>query len=158
MSERALPGRDVALPSVIRTRREASANDVHARDAYVERALAAMEADPARRWTVAALARAAGLSRAPFARRFRRATGTAPLRWLAGHRAALAGERLAEGELALAAIAAEIGYGSEFAFSKAFKRVVGVAPAVYRRRARASFGLGAVPVVLGVAAVFRAAA
>ncbi|MBX3201359.1 MAG: helix-turn-helix transcriptional regulator [Labilithrix sp.] len=133
----------------MRTTRDASANDVHARDAYVERALAAMKADPARRWTVTSLARAAGLSRAPFARRFRRATGTAPLRWLAEHRIGLAGDRLVEGELALAAIAAEVGYRSEFALSKAFKRILGVAPTVYRRRALAS---------VGVAPAFRAAA
>lgn len=138
----------------MRWARDASANDVHARDAYVERALAAMKADPARRWTVASLARVAGLSRAPFARRFRRATGTAPLRWLAEHRIGLAGARLAEGDLALAAIAAEIGYRSEFALSKAFKRIVGVAPVVFRRRALASAGFAAAPAV----PAFRAAA
>jgi AraC-like DNA-binding protein len=109
------------------------ANDVRAVDAYVERAISAMRADPARRWTVASLARVAGLSRAPFARRFREATGKSPLRWLTEHRLDLACARLLETDLALAAIASEVGYGSEFAFAKAFKRLLGVAPGAFRR-------------------------
>lgn len=117
------------------------ANDAHAADEYVTRALAAMKKDPARRWTVASLARVAGLSRAPFARRFRRATGASPLRWLTAHRLALAESLLVSRDSTLAAIAAEVGYSSEFAFSKAFKRLVGIAPASFRRvlfeRARA---------------------
>lgn len=104
-------------------------------DPYVERAIAAMKEDPARRWTVAALARVAGLSRAPFARRFTRATGVSPLRWLTEHRVRVAEARLVETDRGLAAIAAEIGYESEFAFAKAFKRVIGVAPGRFRRAA-----------------------
>jgi AraC-like DNA-binding protein len=127
------------IPSPLRRGRVA--NDVQpapARDPYVERALAAMKADPARRWTVSALARVAGLSRAPFARRFRRALGVPPLRWLTEHRLAAARRRLVETDLALAAIAAEIGYESEFAFAKAFKRRFGVAPGRFRRIASVS--------------------
>ena len=93
-----------------------------------------MKRDPARRWTVAELARKAGLSRAPFARRFLRATGTSPLRWLTAHRLDLARRRVVEGERSLAEIAAEVGYATEFALSKAFKRMFGMAPIVYRRR------------------------
>jgi transcriptional regulator GlxA family with amidase domain len=124
-------------------------------DEYVERALRAMKADPARRWTVAALSRAAGLSRAPFARRFRRATGTSPRRWLTAHRLEMAQAMLAGNAATLAAIAAAVGYASEFALSKAFKRVFGVAPAVFRRTTR--------PVITsrtasGLAPRFRAAA
>jgi transcriptional regulator GlxA family with amidase domain len=115
--------------------RVAIANDAHAPDPYVERALAAMRADPGRRWTVAALARIAGLSRAPFARRFRRSTGTSPLRWLTEHRLGLAQNRLAMTDFGLAVIAVEIGYGSDFAFAKAFKRRFGVAPGKFRRLA-----------------------
>jgi transcriptional regulator GlxA family with amidase domain len=114
------------------------ANDVCAADAYVERALEAMRAEPAREWTVAALARVAGLSRAPFARRFHRATGTSPLRWLTAHRLELARQRLLESDLGLAAIASEIGYGSEFALSKAFKRLFGIAPRAFRQGRAAS--------------------
>jgi len=112
-----------------------AANDVSPPDPYVERALAAMRSDPARTWTVAALAKVAGLSRAPFARRFRESTGIAPLRWLREHRLGLAKERLIEeSDLALAEIAVDIGYATEFAFAKAFKRLFGIAPGTYRRR------------------------
>lgn len=133
------------------TSMSAAANDVHAPDGYVEKALAAITADPARRWTVAALARIAGLSRAPFARRFQRATGTSPLRWLAEHRLRLARKRLVETDVALVEIATEIGYASEFAFSKAFKRRYGIAPGAFRRAAGAWSRPVGIP-------VFRAAA
>jgi len=148
MNDRSVPLRFVSMVPALR---EAGANDLHAEDPYVERALAAMRAEPARRWTVGGLSRVAGLSRAPFARRFRRATGTPPLRWLAEHRLGLAQVRLVETDLALAAIAVEIGYGSEFAFAKAFKRLFGLAPGVFRRVAPASRQGSVAP-------IFRAAA
>ncbi len=148
MNERSV---NLRVVSTARALREAPANDLHAEDGYVERSLSAMRADPARRWTVASLARVAGLSRAPFARRFRRATATSPLRWLAEHRLGLAGKRLVETDLPLAAIALEIGYGSDFAFAKAFKRFFGIAPGVFRRVAFAG-GHGR------TAPIFRAAA
>jgi AraC-like DNA-binding protein len=119
------------------------------KDEQVERAIGAMKAAPTRRWTVATLGRVAGLSRAAFARRFARATGAAPLHWLTKHRMELARARLLEDSEPLAAIAAEVGYACEFAFAKAFKRVVGIAPGVLRRVAR---GLPASP------SRFRAAA
>jgi AraC-like DNA-binding protein len=125
--------------------------DAEVADAYIPRALAAMKADPARRWTVATLSRVAGLSRAPFARRFKRATGTSPLRWLTAHRLGIARSRLLTGGATLAAIAAAIGYRSEFAFSRAFKRHYGMAPAFLRRSAMPTRVAGAAP-------VFRAAA
>ncbi len=142
MTDRALLRPRVLPFSTLAPASRRTANDVHAPDTYVARALDAMRSDPARRWTVAALARVAGLSRAPFARRFRGATGTSPLRWLLAHRLGLAGSLLAESDGTLAAIAAAIGYSSEFAFSKAFKRLVGIAPATFRRLA-----LGRVPSV-----------
>jgi AraC-like DNA-binding protein len=74
-----------------------------------------------------------------------------PVRWLAEHRLRIAQERLVETDLGLAAIASEIGYATEFAFAKAFKRMVGVAPGRFRRLARAPRALGAPP-------SFRAAA
>jgi methylphosphotriester-DNA--protein-cysteine methyltransferase len=71
---------------------------------------------------------------APFARRFRRATGTSPRRWLAAHRLELARSRLLASDVAtLAAIAAEVGYATEFALSKAFKQWFGIAPGLLRR-------------------------
>lgn len=111
--------------------RVSCAND--ALDLQVARALEAMRAAPARRWTVADLARIAGLSRAAFARRFARETGTPPLHWLAEHRLRAAERLLLETELPLVAIAIEVGYRCEFAFAKAFKRRTGVAPGTYRR-------------------------
>jgi transcriptional regulator GlxA family with amidase domain len=109
------------------------------RDLHVARALAAMKAEPSRRWTVAALARVAGLSRAAFARRFTRALGVGPVRWLTEHRLRLAQARLVATDHGLAAVAIEIGYQSEFAFAKAFKRLFGVAPGAFRRLARRTF-------------------
>lgn len=103
-------------------------------DAHVARALEAMTDDPSRRWTVADLAHVAGLSRAPFARRFQEATGQSPLRWLAAHRMQLAADRLTATDDALAQVATLVGYESEFAFAKAFRRHFGEAPGTFRRR------------------------
>jgi transcriptional regulator GlxA family with amidase domain len=102
-------------------------------DSYVERAVAAMKRHPSRRWTVAELARVAGLSRAPFARRFERAMGTSPLRYLTDLRLRLAAARLVTSDARLAEIAFEVGYATEFSFAKAFRRTYGVAPGVFRR-------------------------
>jgi AraC-like DNA-binding protein len=107
-------------------------------DARVARALQLMRSMPAARWTIAALAKAAGASRATLARRVLAETGMSPLRWLAGHRMHLAARLLVDGDESLAAIAARIGYQAEFAFSRAFKRHTGLAPGAFRRRARAA--------------------
>jgi transcriptional regulator GlxA family with amidase domain len=107
-------------------------------DSHVERALAAMKREPSRRWTVAALAREAGLSRAPFARRFERAMGVPPLRYLTELRLRHAATRLVTSDAPLAEIATAIGYATEFSFAKAFKRAFGVAPGIFRRRAWAA--------------------
>jgi len=96
-----------------------------------------MKAAPSRPWTVAAMGRVAGLSRAAFARRFTQALGVSPQRWLAEHRVRLARKSLIESDAPLAAIAIEVGYRCEFAFAKAFKRLIGIAPGLYRRRAHA---------------------
>ena len=113
-----------------------------AHDRRIARALELMQARPTERWTVAALARAAGLSRAAFARRFLVELGVPPLRHLTELRMRRAARRLAESDDALAAIAAEVGYDSEFAFSRAFKRHMGEAPGGFRRRSRAGGGFG----------------
>lgn len=111
-------------------------------DERIARVLQLVETRLAEHWTVASLARAAGLSRAAFARRFLAEVGVPPLRYLAERRMARAARLLAEGDASLASIAAEVGYDSEFAFSRAFKRHMGEPPSVYRRRRRAE---GAVP-------------
>ncbi|WP_437572949.1 AraC family transcriptional regulator [Sorangium sp. So ce887] len=105
-------------------------------DRRVARVLRLMQEKPAERWTLEALAKAAGLSRAALARRFLAELGVPPLRYLAELRMQRAAELLAEGDGSLAAVAAEVGYDSEFAFSRAFKRRTGEAPGAFRRRSR----------------------
>ena len=105
-------------------------------DPEVGAALRALHGDPARAWTVADLARAVGLSRAALARRFSAAVGEPPLTYLTGWRIALAKEALQREGSTLASVAREVGYGSEFALSAAFRRAVGEAPGRWRERAR----------------------
>lgn len=120
-------------------------------DRKVWAALEHMHEAPATEHTVASLARTVGLSRAAFARRFARATGTTPLRHLTRVRLALAAERLTKTDDSLAEIAWLVGYGTEFALSRAFKREHGVPPRTYRR-------LLSVPFAGGVASTLRLAA
>ncbi|BAL89385.1 putative AraC-family transcriptional regulator [Actinoplanes missouriensis 431] len=98
-------------------------------------ALHAMHRDPAHPWTVAALAAEGGLSRAPFARRFTALIGQPPLSYLTWWRMSTAARLLRESGAPLHAIAAKVGYTSEFAFATAFKREFGAAPGRYRTRA-----------------------
>lgn len=86
-------------------------------------------------WTVASLAGAAGVSRAVFARRFTERMGEPPMAYLRRWRMGLAAELLAGRDVTLAEVAEQVGYTSEFAFSRAFKRVIGEAPGQWRRRA-----------------------
>lgn len=104
-------------------------------DLRVAQALALMSSQPGKRWTVSSLARSVGLSRAAFAKRFVLATGMPPLRTLCQVRLELAAGLLQSSEASLAELAREVGYASEFAFSRAFKRKYGVAPSFFRRRA-----------------------
>jgi transcriptional regulator GlxA family with amidase domain len=94
-----------------------------------------MHEHPERPWTVQALAHAAGLSRAAFARRFAEAVGEPPLGHLTRWRLALAADLLAGTELTLGAIAARVGYADAFALSAAFKRRYGAPPSRYRATA-----------------------
>jgi AraC-like DNA-binding protein len=102
-------------------------------DAAIERALGAMSRRPGEPWSVQRLAKLAGLSRAAFARRFAQAVGEPPSRRLTRLRLELAATRLLTTKDSLAEIAALVGYASEFAFSKAFKRHFNAAPGHYRR-------------------------
>jgi AraC-like DNA-binding protein len=92
-----------------------------------------MHADPARRWTLNALASHAGMSRSSFALKFKQTVGQAPMEYLTRWRMLLAGDRLAHSDEPIAAIALSLGYESESAFSTAFKRVMGRAPRQYGR-------------------------
>jgi AraC-like DNA-binding protein len=103
-------------------------------DPVVAPALGAMHAQPAHAWTVAQLAEVAAVSRSTLAARFKHAVGQGPLDYLTGWRIELAAERLRHGDETIAAIAREVGYGSESALSNAFKRVTGASPRDYRRR------------------------
>ena len=105
------------------------------RDVRVERALAAVRAEPQRRFTVRALAKVAGASPSTFARLFVRSLGMTPHAWLAAERLARAERLLVETGATLAEVAVSTGYASEFAFSRAFKRRFGVAPGRFRRTA-----------------------
>jgi AraC-like DNA-binding protein len=102
-------------------------------DPPVTAALHAMHQDPARPWTVASLAATAGLSRAPFARRFTELVGRPPLSYLTWWRMVTASRLLRDSDAPLNAIAKQVGYASEFAFAHAFKRTYGTAPGRYRR-------------------------
>jgi transcriptional regulator GlxA family with amidase domain len=102
-------------------------------DLRVARALGALESELARRWNVRSLAKLAGASRATFGRLFRAATGTSPKRWLTARRLERAAVLLVTTDATLAEIALQVGYASEFALSRAFKRHHGVAPARHRQ-------------------------
>jgi AraC-like DNA-binding protein len=102
-------------------------------DRHVGRALSLLHAEPARAWTVEELAHEAAISRAAFAKRFADLVGEAPMQYLAGWRMHLARRQLRESTLGLAEIAARVGYESEAAFSRAFRRLVGVPPASWRQ-------------------------
>jgi AraC-like DNA-binding protein len=103
-------------------------------DARLEPALGLIHAEPAGDWSVAELARRAGMSRTAFAVRFKAIMGLAPLTYLTDWRMRLARRGLADG-IPIATLAPTLGYASEAAFSAAFKRVAGVAPKFYRRMA-----------------------
>lgn len=104
-------------------------------DPVVGPALRLLHADPAHPWTVAGLAARVGVSRAALARRFKALVGEAPMEYLANWRIALAADLLREPDVTLAAVARQVGYGSAFALSSAFKRVRGTRPSDHRRLA-----------------------
>ncbi len=106
------------------------------RDPALSAALRAIQERPAEPWTVASLAREASLSRAAFARRFATLTGQPPLGYLTWWRMTIAARLLQTSDLPMEAIAGRVGYSSEYAFSKAFKRELSLAPAHYRRQQR----------------------
>ncbi|MBD2900600.1 AraC family transcriptional regulator [Spirillospora sp. NPDC000708] len=102
-------------------------------DPAIGDALRLLHGDPARRWTVAALAAEAGMSRASFAARFTGLVGEPPLTYLTGWRMTLAADLLRDTDATVAAVGREVGYEDAFAFSVAFKRARGVSPSRWRR-------------------------
>ncbi len=103
------------------------------RDPVVARALGLLHGQINRRWTTQDLARETALSRSAFAERFTRIVGEAPMRYLARQRLEQAAARLQDTSDAIARIAFDVGYESEAAFSRAFRREYGVPPAAWRR-------------------------
>lgn len=101
-------------------------------DPHISRALAAFHRAPARNWTVADLAREAGLSRTAFAQAFVAKLDLTPMQYITSWRMQIAREALTDLGLSVADAAEACGYASESAFSRVFKREVGVAPATYR--------------------------
>ncbi len=103
------------------------------RDPSLARALSVMHARPAQPWTTETLAKEACLSRSAFAERFNATVGLPPMSYLTQWRMLLAGQRLRESSDTIAQIAAIVGYESEFTFSRAFRREMGVAPGAWRK-------------------------
>jgi len=101
-------------------------------DPVVGRALRMLHNNPAHPWTVANLASEVGVSRAALARRFADLVGEPPMTFLTGWRLALAADLLREPDSTVGSVARQVGYGSAFALSTAFKRVRGVSPQEHR--------------------------
>lgn len=101
-------------------------------DPVVGRALRMLHNNPARQWTVANLATAVGVSRAALARRFADLLGEPPMTYLTSWRLALAADLLREPDATVGSVAQQVGYGSPFALSTAFKRVRGISPKEFR--------------------------
>jgi AraC-like DNA-binding protein len=103
------------------------------RDPHVARALALLHRDIARPWSVDDLSREVGLSRSALADRFIGLIGMPPMHYVASWRMQVATQKLRSTNASLAQIADLVGYGSEAAFSRAFKKAFGTAPATWRR-------------------------
>lgn len=113
-----------------------------ARDAKVGFALALLHREPARAWTLPDLARASGTSRTVLVDRFAEIMGEPPLAYLARWRLQLGARRLLATRWKVLKIAQDVGYESEAAFSRAFRRMFGVPPGQYRRERKAAQPLG----------------
>jgi AraC-like DNA-binding protein len=111
-------------------------------DPVVGRALRLLHHNPAHPWTVAELARESAVSRAALARRFQELVGEPPMSFLTGWRIALAADLLLEPGATIGSVAHQVGYGSSFALSTAFKRIRGVSPQQHRAAAAAGARVG----------------
>jgi AraC-like DNA-binding protein len=107
------------------------------KDPFVSRALSLLHGRVAKEWTVDDLGREVGLSRSALADRFTRLIGEPPMRYLARWRIQVAAHQLRNSDTPLARIAEQVGYESEAAFNRAFKRSFGVPPATWRMDASA---------------------
>ena len=105
------------------------------RDRHIGRTLALLHDKPAHPWTVEELASKVGLSRSALGQRFVALIGKPPMEYLMRWRILLAARHLRESRTPVVQVAAEVGYESEAAFNRAFKRELGVPPAAWRRQA-----------------------
>ena len=103
-------------------------------DPIVGHALVFLHERPADQWTLESLAKAVGISRSTMADRFTHLVGQPPMSYLTSWRMQLAVRLLSDGSAKVRSVAEEVGYDSEAAFSRAFKRLVGDSPAIWRRR------------------------
>jgi AraC-like DNA-binding protein len=102
-------------------------------DRTVGTALSLIHTDPGRAWTLGTLAHATQTPRATLTRRFAALTGQSPMAYLAAWRMSIAARGLRDGDATVRQIAHEVGYDSEIAFARAFKRATGSAPGQYRK-------------------------
>ncbi len=114
-------------------------------DPAVGRALAALHREPAREWTLEALAQHAGVSRSGLTEKFAKYLGQAPMTYLTEWRLELGAEALRSTSRSVQRVALDVGYESEAAFNRAFKRRFAIPPAKYRREARAQAAWKTVP-------------
>ncbi|HTF42321.1 MAG TPA: helix-turn-helix transcriptional regulator, partial [Terriglobales bacterium] len=106
-------------------------------DKHMSIAIASMHNDPGHSWTLQSLAERVGMSRSVFSLRFRETVGATPMEYLTRWRMLLAADRLKNSSSeGLSAIAQSLGYESESAFGKAFRRVMGSSPRQYSRTTR----------------------
>jgi AraC-like DNA-binding protein len=108
------------------------------RDRHVGKAIGLLHARPAEPWTIDELGRQVGLSRSALHERFAALVGQPPMQYLTNWRMQRSAGLLRDGDATVAAIAQEVGYDSEAAFARAFKRLVGLPPAAWRRAQRSS--------------------
>jgi AraC-like DNA-binding protein len=129
---------DALLVALARSGSPAPIDLVRPADARMARTLAALHERFAERWTIAKMAKIAGMSRAAFVARFKRVAGAAPASYLARLRVDAARTLLVETDEPAAKIALQVGYRSAFAFSRVFKRLVGSPPVAFRKAMRAA--------------------
>ncbi|WP_342027681.1 AraC family transcriptional regulator [Paramesorhizobium deserti] len=128
---------DVVSASIVRGWVECGCGDATGwvdalRDPRLSRVIAALHRDPGRDWTVAELAAEMGSSRSVFAERFLEVTGMTPVRYLTELRMQLAAQWIGREKMPIESVAHRLGYGSQAAFSRAFKRVIGRSPGAVR--------------------------
>lgn len=122
------------LRHVVDTRRVTTGVLAGLADPNIARALACMTQDPGRAWTLSALAESAGMSRTVFAQQFARLVGEPPISWLTRLRMERGADMLSDRSRSVGQVAAALGYRTEAAFRRAFKRNRGIGPGAHRRQ------------------------